>query len=77
MSLGIPALVSPVGVNTRIVDDGINGFICSSNEDWKNAIEKLLSDKALLLEMSKQTRKKITDHYSVKSNSQNFIDLFK
>ena len=77
MSLGIPALVSPVGVNTRIVDDGINGFICSSNEDWKNAIEKLLSNKALLLEMSKQTRKKIIDHYSVKSNSQNFIGLFK
>lgn len=76
MSLGIPALVSPVGVNTRIVDNGINGFICSSSEDWKNAIEKLLIDKALLKNMSEQTRIKIVEHYSVKSNSQNFIELF-
>jgi glycosyltransferase involved in cell wall biosynthesis len=76
MSLGIPALVSPVGVNTQIVDDGINGFICNSEVEWKIAIEKLLTDKSLLEEMSKQTRKKIVDNYSVKSNSKNFIELF-
>lgn len=76
MSLGIPALVSPVGVNTRIVDNGINGFICNSKEDWKSAIEKLLVDKELLKKMSEQTRIKIVEHYSVKSNSQNFIELF-
>lgn len=76
MSLGIPALVSPVGANTRIVDHKVNGYICNTSEDWKNALEELLQNRALLLEMSNQTRKKIIDHYSVKSNSRNFINLF-
>ena len=76
MALGIPALVSPVGVNTKIVDDGINGFICKTPEDWKNAIEKLIQDHALLMEMAQNTRKKIEENYSVKSNTANFLNLF-
>jgi glycosyltransferase involved in cell wall biosynthesis len=76
MSLGIPALVSPVGVNSRIVDHGLNGFICDTPQEWETAIETLLKNRETLGEMSKQTRKKIIDHYSVKSNSDNFIGLF-
>jgi glycosyltransferase involved in cell wall biosynthesis len=76
MALGIPALVSPVGVNTKIVDDGINGFICKTPEDWKLAIEKLIQDHALLMEMAQNTRKKIVENYSVKSNTANFLNLF-
>jgi glycosyltransferase involved in cell wall biosynthesis len=76
MALGIPALVSPVGVNTRIVDDGVNGFICKTPQDWEMAIEKLMQDHALLLEMAQNTRKKIIAEYSVISNTNNFLALF-
>jgi glycosyltransferase involved in cell wall biosynthesis len=72
MALGIPALVSPVGVNTKIVDDGINGFICKTPEDWKLAIEKLIQYQ----EMAQKTRKKIVENYSVQSNTVNFLALF-
>ncbi len=34
MALGIPAVVSDVGVNAQIVDHGINGCVCKSIEDW-------------------------------------------
>jgi glycosyltransferase involved in cell wall biosynthesis len=76
MALGIPALVSPVGVNTKIVDDGINGFICKTPQEWEIAIEKLIQDHELLLEMAQNTRKKIVENYSVKSNTENFLALF-
>lgn len=76
MSLGIPALVSPVGVNNKVVDDKINGFICKTSEDWKRALEELMSNQELLEEVSTNTRKKIENFYSVQSNSQNFLALF-
>ena len=76
MALGIPALVSPIGVNTKIVDDGVNGFICTSAADWENAIEKLIINPALLIEISSRTQQKIEQHYSVKSNQNNFLNLF-
>jgi glycosyltransferase involved in cell wall biosynthesis len=76
MSLGIPALVSPVGVNTSIVDDGINGMICRNAHEWEQAIEKLLTDKNLKSQLGINARKKIEAKYSVISNTENFIRLF-
>jgi glycosyltransferase involved in cell wall biosynthesis len=76
MALGIPALVSPVGVNTKIVDPGINGYICQNEGDWKASLRELLTNKNLWQEMSRNTRIKIEDYYSVRSNSDNFLKLF-
>jgi glycosyltransferase involved in cell wall biosynthesis len=76
MALGIPALVSPIGVNIKIVDNVVNGFYCSTEEEWEIAIEKLYHDSNLLKEMSDLTQKKIVDQYSVASNTSNFLALF-
>ena len=76
MSLGIPALVSPVGVNTKIVDHDMNGFLCNNSDEWKNNLVSLMSDKNLLLKLSSQARPKIEKYYSVKSNENNFLELF-
>lgn len=76
MALGIPALVSPVGVNTKIVDHNINGFICTTAEDWKNYLTLLLTDKNKLNGLSIKTREKIINNYSVNSNTDNFLLLF-
>lgn len=38
MALGIPTVCSPVGVNSEIIQDGENGFIADSEDEW---IEKL------------------------------------
>jgi glycosyltransferase involved in cell wall biosynthesis len=76
MALGIPALVSPVGVNSEIVDQGVNGFICNNLSEWEEAIIKLIESPALLEELSKKTRSKIEKYFSAQSNSENFLNLF-
>ena len=78
LALGIPALVSPVGVNTKIVDDRINGFICKTPEQWKENLEKLITNRELLNDLSqlRTGRQKVIDRYSVKSNADNFLNLF-
>ena len=76
MSLGIPALVSPVGVNINIVDDGINGKVCHDLNEWEQTMEELINNKELKIIWGKEARKKIEAKYSVFSNSLNFIGLF-
>lgn len=44
MACGIPVVASPVGANSRIVTDGITGYLARSTEDWEHAIEILISD---------------------------------
>lgn len=77
LSLGIPALVSPVGVNTKIVEHGKEGYHCTTDEDWYNYLEKLLTDPELRTRMGKAGRQKVVDHYSVYSNTENFLSLFR
>jgi glycosyltransferase involved in cell wall biosynthesis len=76
MALGIPALVSDVGVNAEIVDHNINGFVCTNTEEWYSSLNKLMSDPTLLKQMSEKTREKIVKKYSVDSNKENFLNLF-
>ena len=44
MGLGIPAVVSPVGANAALVRDGENGYLASTPEEWRRALERLLSE---------------------------------
>ena len=76
MALDIPALASPVGVNSIIIDDGINGLLCNSLVQWEEGIQKLLEDSELRNRMGINGREKIVKCYSVNSNSSNFLSLF-
>jgi glycosyltransferase involved in cell wall biosynthesis len=77
MSLGIPALVSPVGVNTKIIRDGENGFLCYSSEEWKSKLIRLIKDENLRTQIGKMAKQTVENEYSVKSNEQNFLALFR
>ena len=76
MSLGIPAVVSPVGVNTEIVDEGVNGFIAGAPNEWKKKLELLLTGTGLRAAMGRAAREKIEMKYSVKATERLFFELF-
>lgn len=76
MALGIPAVVSPVGVNSQIVQHGINGFTAANDQEWEECLEKLLADPSLRKEFGKRSRQRIEEHYSVTATKDQFIKLF-
>ncbi len=76
MALEIPALVTPVGVNTEIVEDGLNGYWCATEADWIHSLEKLITNSERRKEMGLSGRKKVMASYSVTSNSSTFLGLF-
>jgi len=76
MALGVPAVVSNVGVNPEIVDHEVNGCICNTEGDWEFYLSKLLSDPAYLRRLSSKTREKIVSGFSLQSNKKNFLSLF-
>jgi len=76
MALKIPSVVSGVGVNTNIVDQGINGFHASTHADWVNFLERLINDVSLRRQMGEAGREKVIKYYSVSSNTSTFLSLF-
>ncbi len=65
MACGLPVVASPVGVNKDIVEHGVNGFLAETDEEWRSAIETLLSDVELRRRMGKAGRKKMEEAYSL------------
>jgi glycosyltransferase involved in cell wall biosynthesis len=76
MALGIPALVSPVGMNLEVVKHGYNGFVCASSSEWENSLRQLLMDVDLRQDLGRAARLTVEERYSVKSNTQNFLNIF-
>ncbi|WP_107039763.1 glycosyltransferase family 4 protein [Brumimicrobium mesophilum] len=75
MALGIPTILSPVGVNTKIVKDGKNGYLCSSPEEWKTRLVELLTDVEKRKLIGQQGRKTIVEEYSVKANFGKYLEV--
>lgn len=76
LALEIPAVSSPVGVNTDIIEQDVNGFLAKTDNEWYNAIEKLILDKSLRKRMGRAGREKVEKNYSLRSNAANFLSLF-
>jgi glycosyltransferase involved in cell wall biosynthesis len=64
MGLGIPCVASPVGVNTELIQDGRNGFLASSEDEWVDRLTRLIQDPALRARLGAAGRKTIEDRYS-------------
>ncbi|MGI4873444.1 MAG: glycosyltransferase family 4 protein [Janthinobacterium lividum] len=76
MALGIPALVSPVGMNTEVVTDGYNGYICREPAEWHQRLRQLLTDAPHRQQLGQAARATIEQRYSVVANTPNFLRLF-
>jgi glycosyltransferase involved in cell wall biosynthesis len=76
MSLGIPAVVSPVGANCTVVQNGVDGFWAETDEDWYNKLELLIKDETMRVAIGNAARKKIVEQYSVDATQGMFFNLF-
>ncbi|MBI2880074.1 MAG: methyltransferase domain-containing protein [Candidatus Tectomicrobia bacterium] len=75
MSMGIPVVCSPVGVNNQIVRDGVNGFVARTTEEWVERIGRLLGDAALRRRVGREGRRTVEDRYSVRGNAPAFLSI--
>lgn len=76
MALGIPSLMSPVGVNMEIVEDGVNGYLCSTPEEWKARILMLLRDPELRKKMGQRGMDTVRERYSTEAYLEHYLNLF-
>ncbi len=65
MACGLPVIASPVGVNTEIVEEGVNGFLASSAAEWRDAIVTLVRDPDLRQRMGAAGRRKVERQFSL------------
>jgi glycosyltransferase involved in cell wall biosynthesis len=72
MALGIPTVCSPVGVNTEIVHNGVNGMIAASEDEWIGALSSLLRSTELRARLGAAGRSTVEERYSAVSQVPRF-----
>ena len=77
MALGIPVVVSPVGVNAEIVEDGRNGYLARTTDEWETAIERLLLDPDLRRRLGGEGRLTVERSYSAAKTAARVAEIFR
>lgn len=76
MALGIPTVMSPVGVNTSIIAHEKNGFLADSPEEWLQILENLIQNAQLRKQIGEEGRNTIVQEYSVHAYEKEYLALF-
>ena len=75
MSLGIPTVASPVGMNCEVIRDGQNGFLPADAEGWVRALDALLSDRELAAKLGREGRLTVERDYSLRKTSARLVEI--
>lgn len=73
MALAIPTIMSPVGVNSTIIQDGENGFLAVEEDEWVQKISLLVDDAVLRKKLGAAARQTVIEKYSVIANRQLYL----
>ena len=77
MACGVPVIASSVGANKEIVDQGINGFVVDTPDQWDAALQVLLLDAGLRKSMGMAGRQKVEQQYCLQVTGPKLAALLK
>lgn len=66
MSVGLPVVTSPVGINKELIQDGVNGFFATNQDEWIEKLHLLIEDFELRKELGMQGWK-IVQQYTIEA----------
>lgn len=77
MACGKPVVATPIGVNSVIVQQGVNGFLANTEAEWREALDILCQDAALRKRMGNEGRKMMEQHYSLQVAAPRLVGLLR
>ena len=76
MGCALPVVGSPVGVNSEIIDHGVNGYLASSNSEWFDYLEKLIKEKNSRVKLGINGKDKVKLDYSKQELKKQILSLY-
>lgn len=67
MAVGLPVVASPVGMNREVVQNGVNGFLAETADEWMAALRQLADDPDLRRRMGEAGRCMVAERYCLAS----------
>ena len=65
MAFALPCVATNVGTTPRLIEDGVNGRLVRSDDEWVDALEELVRKPELRRKLGEQARKDAVAYYSL------------
>ncbi|MCA1572878.1 MAG: glycosyltransferase, partial [Chloroflexi bacterium] len=76
MAAGLPVVARRMGSNPEMIQDGVNGFVVETQDEWYERMKVLLEDAALRRRMGEAARETAVRHYSVEAQMDRVAKVF-
>ena len=76
MGCGLPVVGSPIGVNTTIVEPSVSGYLATSDEEWRDALVKLIEDGDLRATLGQAGRARVVADFSLARQAPRLVNVF-
>jgi glycosyltransferase involved in cell wall biosynthesis len=77
MAVGVPFVTTPVGACAEIGTPDVTHLFATTEDEWFEALSKLLADKTLRRRMGAAGREHAIEHYTVASQAAKLADVFR
>ncbi|CAN5287758.1 glycosyltransferase family 4 protein [soil metagenome] len=77
MAAGIPTVASPIGIVPDYIQDGVNGFLAASPEEWIEKLGRLARDRELRQRIGSAGRATIRERYSAEVWAPRFLEILR
>lgn len=75
MALGIPTVATGVGTIFRIINNGENGFLVTSIDEWKMRLAELMESEALRERIGRNAAATVEERYSIHANQGTYLSI--
>lgn len=76
MSAGVPVIASAIGGIVDAIDNGVDGFLVSEDDEWLDALERLLADSALRKRIGRAARRKVESRFTIAGMTDAYVSLY-
>jgi glycosyltransferase involved in cell wall biosynthesis len=77
MSVEVATVMSPVGINKDIIQQGENGYLADTEDEWFDILCTLIENPALRDKLGKAGRQTVLEKYSVLSQRNVYLQHFR
>lgn len=75
MACAVPALGTALGANKEIIQDGRNGLLAASMEEFETKLESLINQQTERERLGQNGRKTVEEHYSLQAQQEIFHNV--
>jgi len=75
MGCGKPVVASPIGVNTSIVTEDVNGYLASTHDEWVTQLKRIEADRELARQLGTNGRQRVENKYCLSATVPSWCSL--